>query len=204
MIGAKSISFSFLGSSQNYRISFDSMPSSLAQRISKEELALFLELLEKAQYLPRKTLSAVEEFQRKHPELPEALNLLSYVYIHTKQITKAEALIEQTYSRFPEYLFARINFADQCLRKKHFEKIPQIFPEFNLQKLFPDKTIYHYLEFRGFITVVGFYHLAMHQKSIAKSCLALAKELDPDHSSVKLLEKKLYPFPFSLLRRFRN
>jgi len=200
----KNITVTFLARVENYRISFNSMPSSLAERISKEDLKTFISLLDKAQFSPRKTLRAVEEFQEEHPDLPEALNLLSYVYIHTRQIAKAERLIEQTYEKYPQYFFARINFADQCLRKKKFEKIPQIFPDFNLKKLYPEKKIFHYLEFRGFLIVLGFYFRAMGNKSEAKNCLSVAKEIDPDHSSVKLLEKKLFPFPFSFLRRFRK
>lgn len=174
------------------------MPSSLAEQLSKEELQKYVTLLEKAQLSPHDVFEEVKEFQKRHPTLPEALNLLTYLYIRKRNLKKVDELILECYEKFPHYLFARINYADLCLRKRKFKKIPEIFSSFNLADLYPEKEIFHYTEVRGFMVTLGFYHHSMNKKNEARECLEQAKEVDPDHPSVELLEKKLRP---NLLKR---
>lgn len=176
-----------------YCISLDPMPSTLEKRLSKQELKTYIHLLEQAQYYPHKVFDEIKTFYENHPDLPEALNLLTYLYIQKKQLAKAEELTEENYKKNPDYLFARINYADQCLRKKQPAKVAEIFPSFDLKELYPKREMFHFAEFRGFMVMLGFYHLALKNKKKAKECLELALQADPDHSSVKLLQKKLRP-----------
>ena len=46
------------------------------------------------------------------------LNLLAYCYIQVKDLKAAEKVVEEAYTRFPDYLFAKINYADLLLRQK--------------------------------------------------------------------------------------
>lgn len=179
-------------------ICLDPMPSTLSNRLSPEDLQIYTSLLEKAQLFPYSAFDEVKSFQERHPQLPEALNLLTYVYLKRRDVQKAEQLIQENFKQNPDYLFARINYADLCVRKKEFEKIPEIFPSFNLKVLYPEKEVFHVTEFRGFMVTLGFYHQAMNKKKESQDCLDLAKKVDPDHESVKLLEKKLRP---NLLKR---
>jgi tetratricopeptide (TPR) repeat protein len=169
------------------------MPSTLEKRLSKEALKTYIHLLEQAQFYPHKVFDEVKEFYENHSDLPEAMNLLTYLYIQKKQIAKAEELTEENYKKNPDYLFARINYADQCLRKKQPEKVAEIFPSFHLKELYPKREVFHFAEFRGFMVTLGFYYLALKNKKKSKECLDFALQADPDHSSVKLLQKKLRP-----------
>ncbi|HSX04593.1 MAG TPA: hypothetical protein VLG76_07690 [Rhabdochlamydiaceae bacterium] len=185
------------------QVSLEPMPSDLSKKLSNAELKHYIALLEKAQFYPHRAFEEVKEFQSKHPDLPEAMNLLTFVTIQKKEIAKAEKMIQESYEKFPHYLFARINYADQCLRKKQLQKIPEIFSSFNLKDLYPEKRVFHYSEFRGFMVTLGFYHLTLKNRKEAKECLDHAKKADPDHSSVKLLEKKLRPNLFKRLLRLK-
>ncbi|HSX12146.1 MAG TPA: hypothetical protein VLF61_01490 [Rhabdochlamydiaceae bacterium] len=167
------------------------MPSSLAQKLSPADLKTYVALLEQAQFYPHRVFEEVKTFQEKHPDLPEAANLLIYLYIQKKELVKAEKLTQENYEKFPDYLFARINYADQCLRKKQWDQIPKIFPSFHLRELYPEKKLFHFSEFRGFMVTMGLYYLALKNRAAAKEYLDHARLADPDHSSVKLLEKKL-------------
>ncbi len=172
-------------------VSLKPMPEFLAEKLNPKDLKEYIYLLEQAQFYPHRHFDEILQFQKRHPDLPEAANLLAFVYIQKKEIQKAEDLICENYEKFPHYLFAKINYADQLLRKKMVDKIPEIFPGFNLKKLYPERKLFHYTEFRGFMVTLGFYHLALKNRKAAKSCLSNAKKVDPDHSSIKLLEKKL-------------
>lgn len=159
-----------------------------AKEMSKE----YLQLFENAQSNPKKTLPLIQAFAEKNPDMPQANNLLAYALIRTKKVKKAEELIVNTYQKHPDYLFGKINYADLCLRKKRISEIPQIFSSFDLSQLYPEKKQFHFSEFRGFMVVMGFYHLALGQRKAAETYYTLAVKADPLHPGVEALEKKLF------------
>lgn len=165
---------------KGYRIIFE----------QKEGLAPaeFANLYTKVQEDPLKHISALEAFVKKHPEFPQGANLLTFAYLRLKRKKEAEELIEKTYRDHPDYLIARINYADQLLRKGRKERIPEIFGG-NLD--LPDQKEFHYAEFRGFMVLMGFYHLEIGQKEKAEEYYEFAFQVDPLHPSVAALEKRL-------------
>lgn len=175
---------------KGYRIVFEK--NNEIPGLSKEEQNIFEDLYIKIQEDPQKHFKALLEFSKRHPKVPEAANLLAFAYLRLKRRKDAEALIEKTYQENPEYLIARINYADQALRLGCKEKIPMIFKEcFDLNRLYPERDNFYYSEFRGFMVVMGFYHIEIEQKEKAEEYYQLAFQVDPLHPSVVALEKKL-------------
>ena len=167
--------------------------SHLKKKFSTEELNFFLDLYAQTQENPRKTKQKVENFRLKHPSHPEVLNLLTFIYLSKKKVKKANQLIRENYEKNPYYIFARINYADLCLRQRQHQKIPEIFnKKFNLPDLYPEKKEFHVSEFRGFMVLMGFYHLALGKRDAAEGYHYLASRVDPNHPNTKILEKKLY------------
>ncbi len=183
-----------------YQVSFAAMPDTLKERLSEEELKQYLSLLEQVQIKPRAIYKEIKTFCKEYPDVPEVINLLTFAHIQNHRIVEAEQLIEQTFLKYPEYLFARINYADQCIRKKKLAKVPEIFPTLDLEKLYPGKTTYHTSEFRGFLIMATYYQMALKNRELALHYFAAVKNLEPDNPSVIYLEKKL--FNQSLLSRF--
>lgn len=178
--------------------------SHLKKGLSPKELDLFMDLYALAQKSPRKAKKEVESFYQSHPNHPEVLNLLTFVYLSRRRLRKANRLIVENYEKNPDYIFARINYADLCLRKKKPEKIPEIFEnKFSLSELYPEKKVFHVSEFRGFMVLMGFYHLAIKKRGAAEGYHYLACRIDPNHPNTKVLGKKLYHRSFikKLLRR---
>ncbi len=172
------------------QITYQPMPSALPE-----------EFFAQVQADPKQAKERLEGFYKTHPKLPEIASLLTFVYIQLKEVKKAEALILETYKRHPTHLIAKINYADQCLRKKKKELIPAIFENtFDLFKLYPEKKLFHISEYRGFLVVMGFYHLAIKERAKAEEYHLLACRADLTHPSVMALEKKL--FRFRLLHKF--
>jgi tetratricopeptide (TPR) repeat protein len=152
----------------------------------------FEDLYVKIQEEPKKNIESLKQFYDRYPEVPEVANLLAFALLKTKKRKKAEALIEKTYLKHPDTLTARINYADQCLRLGLKEKIPEIFNQcFDLNTLYPDREYFYYSEFRGFMTVMGFYHLEIEKKEKAEEYYQLAFQVDPLHPSVAALERNL-------------
>lgn len=177
------------------RVTFEPMSNSVPKALQAE----YLLLLEFAQKNPKSVLEKVEQFYRVHSGFPEIVNLLSFVYLRVAKIKEAEALIQESYEKYPAYFFAKINYADQCLRKGRQDEIPKIFSSSSF-----NKRIYHYSEVRGFAVVMGFYHLGLQNRDKAEELYQLALKLDPNHSSVSLLGKKIFKTSFlkKILARF--
>ncbi len=153
-------------------------------------------MYERAQTKPNSILKALKVFHGKHP-LPEVYNLLSYVYISLKKIKKAEKIIEENYKQHPDNLFARVNYGDQCLRRKQVNKFTEIFEnKFTLQELYPKQKTFHCSEILGFIGLIGLYYFTINKKNLAEAYYFYGKIIDPNDKTIKFLEKKLYKKTF--------
>lgn len=176
-----------------YTVSYEECETTLSLYFSNIEKEKFRSLLHEAQIHPQKIYQEVLLWKEKKPKNPLLDNLLAFLYLQNRQKEKAEALIKSSYEQYPSYFFAKINYADQCLRQKKIDQIPLIFPSFDLHTLFPSKTSFHVSEFRGFMILLSRYHLLIHKKKQAEDYFKKAQIADPSHPSVILLEKELFP-----------
>lgn len=177
-------------------VSFKEDTSHLKKKLSKIDYELFLDLYTKSHTSSKKTLKPLEELQSLYPKVPEIYNLLSFVYLRLRKIKKAERLILKAYEECPDNLFVKINYADQCLRKKQFKKVPEIFNNaWDLTLLYPSRKTFHVSEFRGFMTLMGFYHLGINDRDSAICYHYLARRVDSCHPAVRLLGRKIYYTP---------
>lgn len=175
-------------------VSYQPMKNSVSGCLLKE----YLPLLEQAQSNPKSVCEKIEKLYGEHPDCAEISNLLSFVYLRLAKINLAEALIKESYEKYPHYLFAKINYADQCIRKGHPEEILKIFASCTFEK-----KPYHYSEIRGYAVVMGFYHLALKDRDKAKEFHQLAVSIDPSHPSVRILGKNFnLSFFKKILARF--
>lgn len=179
------------------KITYDQISDRLTKAFSPVELKEYLSLYERAQSDPKAVEKELQSFKKKHPSLPEVYNLLGYVFIQLKKIKKAEKLIEENYLKNSANLFAKINYADQCLRKNKAYKIPEIFNlKSNLIEIYPSCPLFHFSEVIGFACLMGFYHLKLGQKELALDYYAYAKLIDCNDQTVLHLEKKLHKRSF--------
>ena len=175
-----------------YKISYEDHKDSLNMTFSQKEQKKFQDLLHEAQIHPKQAYVKVLEWQSTVQNSKELDNLLTYLHLQNKQIEKAENLTLVSFQKYPDYLFAKINYADQSLRKNKINQIPLIFPSFNLKELFPKRTSFHVSEFRGFMIFASHYHLKIKQPSLAKHYYDNARQADPLHPSVLFSERKFY------------
>jgi len=174
-----------------YEVCFDPLDTPLSS-IPPALKKTYLMLLQQAQTYPKETLSKVLAFKDSCPSSPEVDNLLTYLYAQNRDIPKAESLIEESYKKYPDYFFAKINYADQVLRKKQHAKVLEIFPSFELKDNCSSRLRYHVTEYRSFMALMSRYHLAIKQKPKAIEFYQKAHTADPAHISVIALEKALF------------
>ena len=109
---------------------------------------------------------------------------------------KAEALLVETYQRHPQYLFAKVNYAQFCLAKGEVSKVPGIFNhKFDIKALYPHRKRFHIDEFVGFAGVMCNYHCAIGQQDTALLYYNMLQQVAPSHPLTKQAKRSLYP-PF--------
>ncbi len=160
---------------------------------SKSKAEEFVHLLHEAQIHPKKAYREALLWKETYPLNPPLDNLLAFLHLQNNEKIKAETLISESYKNYPDYFFAKINYADQCLRKKKLKEIPSIFPSFDLSTLFPQKKCFHVSEFRGFMILLCRYYYRMKNKELTKKTYQNAYLADPSHLSLIQLEKEIFP-----------
>ena len=189
-----------------YTVFYEECEEALSVYFSKTQKEKFLNLLHEAQIRPKKMYQEALQWKTSHPKTPPLDNLLAFLHLQNHQKEKAEALIKSSYEEYPSYFFAKINYADQCLRQKKVDQIPLIFPSFDLHTLFPLKKKFHVSEFRCFMILLSRYHLFIKNRPLAQYYYKQALAADPSHPSVFILEKEVFKHKifYKSLLLFRN
>lgn len=193
---------------QIYQITFEPLRSKIQKKLPKEDYHVYLQLHKQVAANTDSTLEPLLQLHNKYPHIPEISNLLTYLYFQKKEIKKGEELIVENYKNNTEDLFARINYADQCLRHNKCSQIPEIFDEkFDLKQLYPERKLFHYSEVSGFAIVMSFYHFLTAKREIALEFYKVTVQVDPHAKGLTALEKRLFKESFfkktlRFLRRF--
>jgi tetratricopeptide (TPR) repeat protein len=157
-----------------------------------------VEVLEELQFLifqmPDKAIPQIEDWIEKYPENPKLYNFLAVAHDRAGNYEKAEELSIEIIKRFPDYLFAKINYAQFCLKNDEIDKIPSIFNnKFDLQMLYPRRNKFHITEFSGFMGIMGIYFFKKGDKEQAKYYYDLLKQIAPKYPLTKQLKRLLHP-----------
>jgi tetratricopeptide (TPR) repeat protein len=177
---------------KGYEVFFEPLDNTYRSTIPKNLKKTYLELLQEAQVSPKGCLERVLCLKKQVPASPEIDNLLTYLYIQHRKLAEAEKLIEEGYKNYPDYFFAKINYADQLLRKKKYPKVTEIFPSDELKDSSSKRTQYHVSEYRSFMVLKSRYYLAIGQRSKALEFYQNAHAADPADTTVMALEKVLF------------
>ena len=93
-----------------------------------------------AQRDPTKAIPELERLVTTYPHIPTFANHLSIAYLAAGDQEQAIALVREAYRRHPQYLFAKVNYANLCLQQGEIEKVPGIFDHaFDLKQLYPHR-----------------------------------------------------------------
>lgn len=146
---------------------------------------------------PPYALQLIEKLPKSDQVNPLVMNFKIYCYIQLRKIKKANQLIRENYLLNPDSPLAVMNYGDFLLRRKDIKTFELLLPSpISLSSLFPSKRTFYREEARAYYTMMGFYFLQKDERSLARLYYSQAYKLNPYHSSVILLEKKLTHIPF--------
>jgi tetratricopeptide (TPR) repeat protein len=138
---------------------------------------------------PKKTAKEIEKIDIEYRNHPLFINYLITCYKILKKYTKVKQLAKTSYVRNKDYLFAKINYAEECLLKKDYKEFENIFEnKFSLSKIYPDRVLFHISEVKPFLYLMGRYHFEINEIDNSKYFYKKLKELTPEDNAVKYLE----------------
>lgn len=178
----------------DYEITHEALPHDSIRQLPLPVQERVKELYHLACTEPQQALSPLVDMIEKYPGVPVFYNYLRIAYEMTGQLEKADALLEVIYRKFPDYLFAKTNYAFRCLRMGKLEKIPEIFNrKFDLKLLYPHRVVFHLSEFTAFISVMALYHHVIGDHENAQIYYALLKRWAPNQELTQVVKSQLDP-----------
>lgn len=182
-----------------YEITDEPILDEAYRRLPKNVKEQLHQLYELAQRRPKAAIPDLLALREKYPKVHQISNYLAAAYNGVGEVAIARQLIEENYRRHPDYLFARVHYAELCLHAGNYAEIPEIFEhKFDLKLLYPARRRFHVSEVMAFFGLLGNYFLATGDRTRAEQIYQMLYQLQPKHTYTRLLHRKLYP---SLLRR---
>jgi hypothetical protein len=141
---------------------------------------------------PSESIVKLEKLKIQYSNIPKIDNFLSIAYSMNGNEEKSELIIKESYEKFPDYLFSRLNYAEVCLSNGEFDKIPIILDhKFDLKLLYPKRNKFHVSEVIGFYGIVGKYSFCIGKENSLRVCYDLLKILNKRHKNTIILKKML-------------
>jgi tetratricopeptide (TPR) repeat protein len=158
------------------------------------------DLRSKISFTPGDVIPELLKLIEGYPHIPLFYNYLSNAYLLIGDMSKAEETIVECYNKFPEYLFAKVGYANVLLKKGEGEKVPDIFEDkTNLRDLYPERDVFHISEFIAFTDTVVRYFLFAGQIDLAIPLFEDLKKVAPYSPSTMLLEQVISSFKPSVV-----
>ena len=149
-------------------------------------------LFEKVQQSPGSIIKRLEELITKYPKVPKLYNFISIAYSRLNDTVKSKHYVEENYLNNPDYLFAKLNYAEIFIIEGNHEKIPEILDnKFDIKALYPERDVFHISEVIGFMGIAGCYFAMAGYKKQAELFYRSLEDLAPGHPYAKRIEQYL-------------
>jgi hypothetical protein len=142
---------------------------------------------------PRAAVTELRAWIEREP-LPMFFNWLSAAYSALSDVQGVEDVVRENYRRNPQYLFARVNYAELCIRDGDLDGAREALGGgLDIRALLGGRKRVHVSELLGYFYAVGLYHIRMGNLAAAENVYAILKEAAPDEPAVEELRRRLHP-----------
>ena len=143
---------------------------------------------------PKEAIPKLLILKAKYPDTPILYNYLSVAYSQLGDLSAMNEISIENYTKNPDYLFAKTNYAHICLDQGEYEKIPEIFDnKFDLKLIYPDRDEFHISEFEALTGMMCIYYHYIGENDAAMFSYNALKTVSPDSSIFAHVHKLLYP-----------
>lgn len=134
----------------------------------------------------KSTIKKLHRLCKKYPHIPHFKNYLSIAYDRSGNYKKAVEINRELVNQRPDYLFGRINYAEDLIVNNQLDEVPALLgEEMHIHKLFPDRDIFHIDEVSKYYGTVIQYLLKTDRVDEAKLRFDFISEVEPDSPEVE-------------------
>ncbi len=136
----------------------------------------------------QKILDAIE----KHPENPQLKNYLSVLYGEIGDTKKMYEANRWIVSEHPDYLFGKLNLANEYYYKKEYHRMPEVLGDaMEIKALYPYRETFHLNEVTSFFRCAILYFTAIGDIDQAEVRYEILNKLAPDSEDTDIALKYL-------------
>lgn len=169
------------------------MDQAWVQRLPAETRDALPMLYERVREDPRSAVMELRAWIAREP-LPMFFNWLSAAYRAVGDVQGADDTIRENYQRNPQYLFARVNYAEMCLRDGDLDDAREALGGgLDIRALLGGRKRVHVTEFAGYYFAVGRYHIRAGDLAAAEKVCGMMEEAAPTQPPTRELRAMLHP-----------
>ena len=185
-----------------YEVTSEPLPNKQLEGLPDEELSKINTLHDLALTGTQKAIDEVQVYIDKYPDVPQLYNYLYVAFSSAGEMEKGMDVIRTSINKFPDYLFAKLAYAKDCLEKGELDKIPEIFDgKYDISLLYPGRKKFHVLELLSFNFVLAVYFHRIGKKDAAKRYYKIMSSVDSSHMTTKAVKDELFPGFFKRMIR---
>ncbi len=146
----------------------------------------------------KKKNSAIKELNdliKKYPTVPQFKNYLSALYSLQGNHFMAAEVNRRIVSLHPDYLYGKLNAANNAISKGEFDKVPEILGEaMDIKALYPERDEFHVGEVISFLKTSLNYYVGIKDTEGAQLRLDLIRKMDKEfelNENILVLEQKI-------------
>ncbi len=137
----------------------------------------------------KKILDAIEQY----PDNPQLKNYLSVLYGQIGDTKKMYETNQWIIVEHPNYLFGKLNLANEHYSKQKYHKIPEILGEaMDLKLMYPNRNTFHINEVVSFLKCTVLYYTAIGDIEQAEVRYEIMHELAPEAADTEIAMKQLF------------
>lgn len=172
-----------------YEVTNEPMPDPLYPRLPEDLIERLHDLVTTQSKAAIPEL--IEQIER-NPGVPMLYNFLAVAYGQSGDIARYEQVVQENFQRFPEYLFARLNYAELLLSKHDYDRVGELLNHtFDIGIFYPERKLFHITEFVSFANVAGLYHIGVGNLDATEKSLEALKQVAPHSPVTKRFEGDL-------------
>jgi tetratricopeptide (TPR) repeat protein len=176
-----------------YEIVYGSIEQPWQARLSKETREAFPRLHALVLDDPRAAVTELRAWIEREP-LPMFFNWLSVAYGALGDTEGMRETVRENYRQNPQYLFARVNYAEMCLRNGDLAgALEALGPGLDIRPFLGGRRRVHVSEVAGYFYAVALYHIKARDREAAEKIYEMLDEVAPDDPSTEDLRRRLHP-----------
>jgi tetratricopeptide (TPR) repeat protein len=142
---------------------------------------------------PRAAVTELRAWIEREP-LPIFYNWLSAAYSALRDVYAVDDVVRENYRRNPQYLFARVNYAEVCIRDGDLAGAREALGDgLDIRLFLGGRKRVHVSELAGYYYAVGLYHLKEGDAAAAEKVYEVLKGAAPDEPPTEELRRMLHP-----------